>query len=117
MSEHDFRKAERILRRPEFLSLANKGKKVQNRHFIAISGTGNQRNTRLGITVTRKVGGAVTRNRIKRCVREFFRTHKGLLKGAQDINIIAKRAAVGITSEQTFASLRDIFDRLPPHTG
>lgn len=45
---------------------------------------------RLGITVTRKVGNAVRRNRIKRLVREWFRkSGQGL--GAWDFNVIVKR--------------------------
>lgn len=114
---HAFKKAERILRRAEFLALADVGKKIQNRHFIAISRAGSQNCSRLGITVTKRVGGAVTRNRIKRRVREFFRTHKGSLRGALDINIIAKRAAAGISPAQTAESLRNLFDRLPLQTG
>ena len=45
---------------------------------------------RLGITVTRKVGNAVRRNRIKRLVREWFR-HCGAELGARDIVVVAKR--------------------------
>jgi len=45
---------------------------------------------RLGITVTRKVGNAVRRNRIKRLVREWFRTAESAL-GAYDVVVIAKR--------------------------
>jgi ribonuclease P protein component len=45
---------------------------------------------RLGITVTRKVGKAVRRNRIKRLVREWFRTYSGTL-GARDVVVVAKR--------------------------
>ena len=39
---------------------------------------GNEAATRFGIAVTRKAGDAVRRNRLKRIVREFLRTHKGL---------------------------------------
>ena len=46
--------------------------------------------TRLGITVTRKVGNAVRRNRIKRLVREWFR-QRGDGFGACDLVVIAKR--------------------------
>jgi ribonuclease P protein component len=47
---------------------------------------------RLGITVTRKVGTAVRRNRIKRLVREWFRLRRAML-GALDVVVIAKREA------------------------
>ncbi len=46
--------------------------------------------TRLGITVTRKVGGAVRRNRIKRLAREWFRTRSREF-GSCDLVLIAKR--------------------------
>ncbi len=36
---------------------------------------------RLGITATRKIGGAVVRNRARRRIREIFRAHRELLAG------------------------------------
>lgn len=46
--------------------------------------------TRLGITASRKVGGAVVRNRLKRLVREFFRRHYGDLQRSLDIVVIVR---------------------------
>ena len=47
---------------------------------------------RVGISVSKKVGNAVCRNRIKRLVREFYRINKGLFSTA-DYNIIARSGA------------------------
>lgn len=47
---------------------------------------------RLGITASRKVGGAVERNRVKRRVREWFREVRGEL-GDRDLVVIARRGA------------------------
>lgn len=72
--------------------------------------------SRLGITVTRKVGNAVVRNRIKRITREFFRLRQGEIRDCWDINVIAKRQAAGLSSEQVLTSLEDLFDRLSEHS-
>jgi ribonuclease P protein component len=69
--------------------------------------------TRLGITVTKKVGNAVVRNRIKRLCREFFRLNKHKITGHWDINIIAKKQAADLSAKDVFSSLKHIFDRIP----
>ena len=108
-----FAKADRILKRPDFLRLSKHGKKSSNQHFVVTYCPGQFKNTRLGITVSKKVGNAAARNRIKRFSREYFRQNRHLLAGCLDINITARRAAAGLTAEQTFLSLKDIFDRIP----
>ena len=105
-------KADRILKRSEFIALSRAGRKVQNAYFIACFAPGHQPHCRLGITVTKKVGKAVERNRIKRMVREFFRANRQRLSGNWDISIIAKIRAAGISSETVGQSLQDIFDRI-----
>ena len=48
---------------------------------------------RLGVTISRKVGGAVERNSVKRRVREFFRLYRHELQPAHDLLIIARAGA------------------------
>ena len=108
-----FTKADRILKRSEFLKLSILGKKTQNRHFIAIFSPGRFQRTRLGVTVARKVGNAPTRNRIKRFSREYFRLNRHIITGYWDINIIAKKRAADLLSEQAFLSLKDVFKNIP----
>jgi len=107
-----FTKADRILKRSEFIKLSILGKKTQNRHFIAIFSPGRFQRTRFGVTVARKVGNAPTRNRIKRFSREYFRLNRHIITGYWDINIIAKKRAADLSSEQAFLSLKEVFKNI-----
>jgi len=107
-----FSKADRILKRNEFLRVSVVGEKLHDRHFLATFRPGRLERTRLGITITKKVGHAATRNRIKRFIREFFRLNRHNFTGNWDINIIAKKKAAELSSSQVFTSLQKIFDRI-----
>ena len=107
-----FSKADRILKRPDFIHLSKYGIKIQNKNFVAVFQKGGIDRPRIGITVSKRVGGAVTRNRLKRLVREFFRLHKHLFTGYLDINIIAKKTASQRPSKEIYASLQDILDKM-----
>ncbi len=107
-----FTKADRILKRSEFIALSKSGRRVQSAEFIAYYLPAQYNQSRLGVTVTKRVGQAVERNRIKRLVREFFRLNRHCLSGKWDINIIAKRQSAGLSSEKAYRSLQNIFDQI-----
>ena len=88
-----------------------------NTDFIIIAAPGLTGRTRLGITVSKKVGCAVIRNRIKRSAREFFRLNRHDIKGCWDINLIAKKSVAALTLKQVFASLKDIFAKATRNSG
>jgi len=104
-----FKKADRILKRSEFVGVSNCGRAVRSEFFIAVAAPGRCSRSRLGITVSRKIGGAVQRNRIKRLAREFFRENRQLLKKNWDINLIARRGAAEQPNRVLFEALHDLF--------
>lgn len=112
MRSFTFTKADRILKRSDFTHVSRFGKKLHNRHFIATFCPGRSKKTRLGITVTKKIGNAAARNRIKRFTREYYRLNRHKITDDWDINIIARKEAVDLSSDQAFSSLRNIFDRI-----
>ena len=66
----------------------------------------------LGITVTRKIGNAVARNRIKRLVREVFRLNRERLPAGLDLVWVAKQQA----AQACFADVLEDFDTLARRT-
>jgi ribonuclease P protein component len=107
-----FEKKNRILKRADFVQLSKFNRKVQNQHFVAIYKKGATERTRLGITVTKRVGNAVARNQLKRYVREFFRHNRHTVQRGTDINIIAKKKASDIPPTEAYRSLQNIFCKI-----
>jgi ribonuclease P protein component len=68
-----FSAAQRIRHRPEFLNVYEHGERVRARLMTAIAVRNAHGHSRLGIAATRKLGGAVVRNRAKRLIRDLFR--------------------------------------------
>jgi ribonuclease P protein component len=66
---------------------------------------------RLGLAVSRRVGGAVVRNRVKRRVREWFRHRRGLLAGL-DLVVTARPAAAALDQFAVARTLEALLSRL-----
>jgi ribonuclease P protein component len=87
-----FPKAARVRRRREYLALGRTARRRHAAHFVVLT-RARAGAARLGVTVSRKVGIAVVRNRVKRHVREIFRRHPERLLPAHDLIVIAKPGA------------------------
>ena len=91
MGSFTFQKEERIVKRADFINLKLHGRRYYTKNFVVILKKNKGDITRLGISVSKRVGGSVKRNRIKRVIREFFRHNKKQIPKGYDIMIAALR--------------------------
>ena len=110
-----FRPADRLRRAGEFQHVLRHGRRGTVPLFIVLAapppGPEPGRSARLGITVSRRVGAAVERNRIKRVVREWFRGTRGGLAPDADLVVIARSAANGRSSAELREALTEAVRR------
>ena len=111
----------RLRKRREYLRVQGQGRRVGGKHFqffVMRRVEGATPNlpvaaaARFGITVTRKVGNAVARNRIKRIVREGCRRVPHLFAAGTDVVILARPSAVGARMTDVTSELGELARRL-----
>lgn len=96
---------ERIKKRQEFLSLYKKGNRYKGKYFNLVYFPNDLDYSRMAVIVSKKIGNAVSRNKIKRWMRDLFRRNKDLLKDHLDILIVVKREI----QEASWSSLRESY--------
>jgi ribonuclease P protein component len=82
--------------------VSREGHRVVEPAFVLLlaRGTAGAEAQRLGITVSKKVGSAVVRNRVKRHVREWFRGSRGKLRAGIDLVVIGRSMAAGLSGRE-----------------
>ncbi len=104
------RATDRVRKRFEFRRVRDLGRRVHTKSFLLLVSAANSREgerepqaSRLGITVTKQIAGAVGRNRLKRLLREVFRQNRAIFPNGTDIVVVAKRSG----SVQSYGDVRD----------
>ena len=96
-SARSFGPDRRVRKRSEFTHVQADSRRVTTPHFVLLvaarAPSSPSGPARLGFIVTRKVGIAVARNRIKRVCRECFRVWPGLLPDGVDLVVVARQGA------------------------
>jgi ribonuclease P protein component len=96
----------RLSRSAEFERVYRQGRSTANRHLVLYAfpneSTGRPR---LGLSVSRKVGGAVERNRVKRLLREAFARAQDGLRPGQDLVVVARPQAGELAEREGLAGV------------
>ena len=114
--DNRFPKSMHMLDGADFRAATTSGRKLGGRFFLLFARETTRPHSRLGLTVSRKVGKAVVRNRIKRLLREFFRLNRSTWVAGRDWVLIARPQAGKATAEglrQDLLKLFSSFSRPP----
>jgi len=103
--------SDKLKKKWEFDRAYQKGRKYVNKQFVVYVLNNGTKRSRLGVTVSKKVGKSVKRNRVKRLIREVFRLSKDLITPGNDIVVVARRYAYGLSFMQTKRSLMSLWER------
>ena len=90
----------------------NRGKTAADSRLALYVRRNGQKEDRLGLTVSTKLGHAVVRNRVRRRLREIYRLHEGELTGGVDVVIVARVRAVESSYRQLESSFLKLAGRL-----
>ena len=102
-------KRQRIKKNEEFQKVFKKGKSFANRQFVIYClKKEDQTAFRIGLSVGKKVGKAVTRNQIKRYIRQTFLELKDDVRHDMDYVIIARNPAATLDFHETKKSLEHV---------
>jgi ribonuclease P protein component len=100
-----FPKHARLRKRGDYLRVQQRGRRIHTDHFVVLTDTG-AGNSRIGITVSTRIGNAVVRNRVKRMIREIVRASWRRIQPPGDVVIIAKPGAAQTTHAKAATELK-----------
>ena len=104
-------RSERLTRKVEFEQIYREGEKGVNHAFVCYVVRQTEQGRKIGYAVSRKVGPAVVRNRIKRYIREFYRLHRAQVPQNIQVVLVARVASANLTHGQCDDAIKRIFQQ------
>ena len=108
----------RLSRSAEFERVYRQGRSHANRFLVLYAfPRGVDDEPRLGLSVSRKVGGAVERNRVKRLLREAFAARAEALPPGHDVVVVARPDVRDLAEREGLAGVERALDELVAKAG
>jgi len=108
----------RLSRSAEFERVYRQGRSHANRFLVLYSfPRGADDEPRVGLSVSRKVGGAVERNRVKRLLREAFAARAEALPAGHDLVVVARPDVRDLAEREGLAGVERALDELVAKAG
>ena len=111
MPNRRLKSSDKLKKKWEFNRVYDNKQKYWNNIFTLYIAPNQMDKTRLGLTVSKKVGKSVNRNRVKRLIRESFRLSQEKILPGYDIIVVAKPAACGLKCQPTQRALCQLLRR------
>lgn len=107
----------KIKKNAEFRKIYNCRKSVADRNMVLYFLSNNMEDCRFGFTVSKKIGNAVTRNRVRRLFGEVCRLNKEKFPKGYDFILLARRDIVGLDFYQIEEGILKLLKKLRINRG
>lgn len=97
--------SESLKKNSDFQKIYREGKSYANRFLVMYAMENGRGCSRIGISVSKKVGGSVIRHRVKRLIKEAYRLQEDMFNSGLDIVVIARVSAKEISYKEAESAL------------
>ena len=101
----------------EFKKVYNGGKNYWNRNLVLYVRKNNMINSRVGYSITKKIGNSVVRNKVRRRMKEIYRLKFNNIKEGYDLIFIPKKNIVDISYKELESAMLHIMKLSKVHKG
>lgn len=109
--EYGWGKAFRLRKHSQFCRVQSKGRRAGGKFLLVVFAPSSFLHVRIGLTVSKRVGNAVTRNKVKRRLRDILRHHKEEL-GGYDVVWIARAEAATASHAALLRDVSELIGRI-----